>query len=272
MFEIGFGDRGPHRHARIEAREGILEDHLHGAAHVAQAPAVHRQHVLSVKHHRAAFRLDQPHNGTAGRRLAAAGFADERQRLARLQAEGDVFDRVHAALELAQQTGVNVEALAEVLHLKDRLAVGLNRVGRFSHGTRKTGCRIDDRKAHRLGLALHRPEHRHRRKKRAGIGMFRPEEDVFRATGFDRVTAEHHHGAIGDLGDDAHVVGDEQHRGAFLLLQHFDQVEDLALDGDVERRRRLVGDQQLRTACKRHGDHHALAHAAGEAVRVLVEA
>ena len=45
------------------------------------------------------------------------------------------------------------------------------------------------------------------------------------------------------------------------------QIEDLRLDGDVERRRRLVGDQQPRIAGDRHGDHHALVHAAGELVR-----
>ena len=51
-----------------------------------------------------------------------------------------------------------------------------------------------------------------------------------------------------------------------------EQVEDLGLDRHVERGRRLVGDQQLRVAGERDGDHHALAHAAGELVRVVVEA
>ena len=45
------------------------------------------------------------------------------------------------------------------------------------------------------------------------------------------------------------------------------QIEDLRLDGHVERGGRLVGDQQLRPAGERHRDHHALAHAAGELVR-----
>ncbi len=46
-----------------------------------------------------------------------------------------------------------------------------------------------------------------------------------------------------------------------------EKVEDLRLDGDVERGRRLVGDEQLRIAGDRHGDHDALVHAAGELVR-----
>ena len=48
--------------------------------------------------------------------------------------------------------------------------------------------------------------------------------------------------------------------------------QDLRLDGDVERRGRLVGDQQLGVAGQRHRDHHALAHAAGELVRIFVAA
>ena len=51
-------------------------------------------------------------------------------------------------------------------------------------------------------------------------------------------------------------------------VSSFKQVEDLRLHGDVERGRRLVGDDQARLAGERHGDHHALAHAAGILVRV----
>jgi hypothetical protein len=40
-------------------------------------------------------------------------------------------------------------------------------------------------------------------------------------------------------------------------------ISDLRLDGDVERGGRLVGDQHFRIAGERHGDHGALAHAAG---------
>ena len=52
----------------------------------------------------------------------------------------------------------------------------------------------------------------------------------------------------------------------------FDQLEDLRLRRHVERRRRLVGDQQVGVVDQRHRDHHALAHAARELVRVVVDA
>ena len=47
-----------------------------------------------------------------------------------------------------------------------------------------------------------------------------------------------------------------------------EDAEDLLLDGHVQRGRRLVAEDEARVAGERHGDHHALAHAAGELVRV----
>ena len=73
-------------------------------------------------------------------------------------------------------------------------------------------------------------------------------------------------------GDHAEVVRDQQQRHAALGHQVGDQVEDLALDRHVERRRRLVGDQQVGPAGERHRDRDALALAAGELVRIGVDA
>ena len=56
-----------------------------------------------------------------------------------------------------------------------------------------------------------------------------------------------------------------------LVRQPPDQLEDLRLDRHVERCRGLVGEDQLRVAGQCDGDHHTLAHAAGELVRVVVE-
>jgi hypothetical protein len=59
---------------------------------------------------------------------------------------------------------------------------------------------------------------------------------------------------------------------AEFLLDVLQQFQDLRLDGDVQRRGRLVGDQHLSgRAGERHGDHHALAHAARQLVGVFVE-
>ena len=74
---------------------------------------------------------------------------------------------------------------------------------------------------------------------------------------------------VGALGSEAEVVGDEQHRDAEVVGELVEVVEDLLLHRDVERRRRLVGDEQLRSCGQAHGDERALAHAAGELVRIL---
>ena len=57
-------------------------------------------------------------------------------------------------------------------------------------------------------------------------------------------------------------MGDEDQRGSGVFLQLQQKIEDLRLDGNVERSRRLVGDDQLGLAGQRHGDHDALVHAA----------
>ena len=61
-------------------------------------------------------------------------------------------------------------------------------------------------------------------------------------------------------------------RPAGVALQLVHQVEHLRLHGDVERGGRLVGEEQVGVAGERDGDHDALAHAAGEFVRILAEA
>ena len=76
---------------------------------------------------------------------------------------------------------------------------------------------------------------------------------------------------MGDLGHHAEVVGDEQHAGAAPLLQLADQLQDLRLRRHVERRGRLVGDQQRRVEHQGGGDHDALALAARDLVRIDVD-
>ena len=81
--------------------------------------------------------------------------------------------------------------------------------------------------------------------------------------------AEVHDGdAVGDLAHDREVVGDEHVGRPELLLEVLEQVDDLRLDRHVERRDRLVGDDELRAQRERAGDPDPLALAAGELVRV----
>ena len=84
------GDQRADAHARIERRIGVLEDHLR--------PAPHRLHLAPRQRAgRAAVDRDLPRPGhevedrLAGRRLAGAALADEAERLAGLDVEGDVL-------------------------------------------------------------------------------------------------------------------------------------------------------------------------------------
>ena len=88
----------------------------------------------------------------------------------------------------------------------------------------------------------------------------------------DAAPAVHHQDLIGHVGDDAEVVGDQHDRRAEVVLQVAQEVDDLGLDRHVEGGRGLVGDDHLRVVDQGHGDHHALAHATGELVRVGLQA
>ena len=77
----------------------------------------------------------------------------------------------------------------------------------------------------------------------------------------------HHRDAIADVADDGEVVGDEEVGEAELLLQVFQQVDDLRLNRDVKRGDRLVGDDEVWLDGERAGDADALPLAAGELVR-----
>ncbi len=66
-------------------------------------------------------------------------------------------------------------------------------------------------------------------------------------------------------------MGNEQHAGFGAALHFPHELEDLRLRGDVQRRGRLVGNQQRRIEHQRRRDHDPLALAAGELVRIGVD-
>ena len=61
---------------------------------------------------------------------------------------------------------------------------------------------------------------------------------------------------------------DEQHGEAAPRLQLLQEIEDLRLDGDVERGGRLVEDEQIGLGRQRAGDQRPLAHATRQLVRI----
>jgi len=71
-------------------------------------------------------------------------------------------------------------------------------------------------------------------------------EDFLDGALFDDLAGVHHRDAVARLGHDAEVVSDHQHRHPQVGLQVVYQVEDLRLNGHVQRGRRLVGHEQPR--------------------------
>ena len=101
--------------------------------------------------------------------------------------------------------------------------------------------------------------------------MLRLGEQRLRRRGLDDTAGVHDGDAIGVTGHDTQVVGDEDDAHLVLVAQLVDEVEDLHLRRDIQGRRRLVRDENTRLAHEGHGDHDALAHAARELVRVVVD-
>ena len=83
----------------------------------------------------------------------------------------------------------------------------------------------------------------------------------------DDLAQIHDRDPVGHVANDAEVVGDEEIGQAELVLNVLEQVDDLGLHGNVERRNGFVGDDQLGPQRERTGDADALTLPAGELVR-----
>ncbi len=107
-----------------------------------------------------------------------------------------------------------------------------------------------------------------RGEQRARIGVHRVAEQLRRGRELDDASGAHHRDAVGEVVHHREVVRDEEVGEAERLAQVGKQVEHLRLHRDVERRDRLVADQQLRAERERARDADPLALPAREAVRV----
>ena len=97
--------------------------------------------------------------------------------------------------------------------------------------------------------------------------MPRRGEDLLLRRHLDDLAEIHDGNAMRHVLDNSQIVADEEQREAELPLQILQQVDDLRLDGDVERRDRLVAHDQFGFRGKGPGDADALALAAREFVR-----
>ena len=233
MDHPGLGDDLEDRHPRVQATGSGpgTPSGCRGAWRRARACGM-------VKRSRP-FQSALPESASISRRIALATvdlpeprLADDGQHLALLQLERHVVQRLEGAV-----------GLAGALDLQHRLAAA-------------------DR-------GVHLPVPGGGGDQLAGVGVLGVVVDLGGRAGLDDLARVHHHHPVGHLGDDAEVVGDQHQPEAHLLLQLPEQLQHLGLHGDVERGGRLVGDDDVGLHRQRHGDHHPLALAAGELVRIL---
>ncbi len=234
MRDRSVRDDASDRHARVERGIGILKDHLDRLARRPQGLALEVRHVDPGERDGAGIGLDETHEAAPQRRLARARFPDDAERLALEQRQAHLVDGADDALGAPEQAVRGAERLVQPGDLHERRGFG-------------------------SPAPLARGKLRDRGEKLARVGVLRRAQHRCRRAGFDHLARLHHRHAVRDLGDDAEIMGDEQHRHAGAALDIADQLEDLRLDGDVERGCRLVGDQHLGLERQRHRDDHTLA-------------
>src|SRR5439155_8442844 len=79
--EESLADGGPDAHPRVERRPRVLEHGLHAGVVVPEVVAGERLDLAAVEQHAAACGALETEEQAGGRRLAAAGLADQAQRL-----------------------------------------------------------------------------------------------------------------------------------------------------------------------------------------------
>jgi len=83
--------------------------------------------------------------------------------------------------------------------------------------------------------------------------MFWPLNDCPRASQFHNLPEIHDHHAMADVFHDRQIVRDKKISHAALLLQVLQQVDDLRLNGNIQRADRFVANDQLRFYGERAG-------------------
>ena len=98
-------------------------------------------------------------------------------------------------------------------------------------------------------------------------GMLRLLRDLPRIAHLNQPSAIHHRNTRGEIAHHRHGVRDKEIGQAKLALQLRQQVDDLRSHADVERRNRLIRDDELRTQRQRPRDPDALPLSSAEFVR-----
>ena len=135
-----------------------------------------------------------------------------------------------------------------------------------------TGLGTSPVKMMRLRWRLHvRIGDRAGREQRDGVRVLRLAVDIVARPKLHDLPKIHDGDAVADVLDRGQVVGDEHVGQVELVLQIAQQVQHLRLNRDIQRRDRLVGDDEPRIERERARDADALALTAAELVRIAVQ-
>ncbi len=126
----GLGQRVVHRHARVERRVRVLENHLEIPARVAQGGAFQSGEVAPAEHDLPGGRRDQLEDRAPERGFAAAGFADQAEHLAFAQGQVDAVHRLDRAdLLLEQEAFLDGKVRLEVNDFEKMASVAVGMIG-----------------------------------------------------------------------------------------------------------------------------------------------
>ncbi|MNC25182.1 hypothetical protein D3C75_732590 [compost metagenome] len=102
--------------------------------------------------------------------------------------------------------------------------------------------------------------------------MERTEKNIPHRRFFHNASGVHHGNRIRHFGNNAQIMGDQHDSRSHFPVQLVQEVENLGLDGHIQRGCRLIGNQHPRLAQYCHGNHNPLAHAAGQLKGILLQA
>ena len=150
--------------------------------------------VLALEADRAGGRLDQPQDRAAGRRLAAAGLADQRQRLAGAAARRTRSrPRGRGRCTRPNMPPRMSKRVVRSCDLEQRPRRRRRRVRRSAGCRRSPVVGIEHRQAQRRRLAAHRAELRHGGEQRARVGLLRAREELRRSSPSSTLSPLPHH-------------------------------------------------------------------------------
>ena len=95
-------------------------------------------------------------------------------------------------------------------------------------------------------LLIHRVRQRNGRQQGPGVGVQRMGKQLIGTGHLHHLAEVHNADAVGEVLDDGQVMGNEENGQAELLPQLVQQVDNLGLNGHVQRGHGLVGNDQLR--------------------------